>query len=141
MTRTGQSHTIRVCVDNAEEGCLCGQIYSRQMSEPLSFTDAGSLVLKIEEILEARNFPQAYQCVRTFGTKKPVLCDLTGEAGECLSDEIISSAKGRKATFEVSVHTRLNCTWQGSVDWLDGKSPQLFSSDLEFLRLVDGHIC
>ena len=57
-----------------------------------------------------------------------------------MSPEEVSAASGKRATFILHVLTRQNATWQGTVDWLCGGEPDAFSSDLEFLKLVERHI-
>lgn len=130
------SNVIRVCVDSTEGGHLSGRIYSRHISEPLSFYDAGNLVLLIEDILDEQRFPQAFQRIRIFATRESAVAPVS-DPENCLSDDVVRAVSGKIATFEVNVLTRQSSTWQGVVDWLDGNPPRPFSSDLQFLRLVD----
>lgn len=127
---------LRVCVDAAEGGRLSGQVYAARLAAPLHFSDAGSLVLRIEEVLDSRNFPQAFRRTRTFSAKPaPHAEAMEPERG--FSPAEVAVAQGGFATFTVNVTSRHSSTWQGSVDWLDGTPPHPFSSDLEFLRLLD----
>jgi hypothetical protein len=131
------NNAIRICVDSTQGGHLSGRIYSLHISEPLPFSDAGNLVLIIEDILDAQNFPQAFQRARMFVAREPAACPVDGGPEECLAAGVVSSAFGNMATFELAVLSRQCSTWQGVIDWLDGNPPTSFSSDLEFLRLVD----
>lgn len=134
------SNAVRVCVDSTQGGHLSGRIYSRHISEPLSFSDAGNLVLMVEDILDAQNFPQAFQRARMFVAREPAVSPVANTPEDCLSADAVLAASGDKATFEVTVLSRQSSTWQGFIDWLDGNPPLPFSSDLEFLRLVDERI-
>ena len=55
------SSALRVCVDHAGGGYLSGLVYSQRVTEPIPFTDIGNLLLRLDEVLEAQNFPQAFQ--------------------------------------------------------------------------------
>jgi hypothetical protein len=128
---------LRVCVDSVEGGRFSGQVYSRQFSQPLFFSDAGNLVLKVEEVLDAQNFPQAFQRTRIFVPKENTSTVAVDDPADGLSAETVAAAKGKVTTFVMHVLSRQSSTWQGIIDFLDGRPPQTFSSDLEFLRLVD----
>lgn len=128
-----QNSVLRICVDSP----LRGEIRAVGLPAPLPFADGGSLVLRIEEILDRRNYPQAFQRSRRFAPAHPAPA-AEGEAAERgFTLEEVTAASGRAGAFSVHVVSRQSATWQGSVDWLDGTPPTPFSSDLEFLRLVD----
>ena len=116
---------FRICVDSVEQGWVSGRIFSRRLTEPMVFSDLGSLLLQVEELLEKQDFPQAFQQMRTF----------TGTA-----PGTVASAWGKRATFVLYIITRRNASWQGKVDWLDGGEPDAFTSDLEFLKLAENHL-
>lgn len=128
---------FRVCVDSVEQGCLNGTVYSRQISQPIPFSDTADLMLKVEEVLDAWNFPMAFQRARIFVPRENSETVAVQDPGEGLSAETVANAKGAVSTFVVRVLSRKNSTWQGTVDWLDGSPPRSFASDLEFLRLTE----
>ena len=51
--------------------------------------------------------------------------------------ETVAEATGEKATFVLRILTRQNATWQGVLEWLEGEQRNNFSSDLEFLKLLE----
>ena len=132
---------IRVCVDQLQEGRISGRVVSRRLTAPFRFGDIGSLLLQLEEVLDAQNFPQAFERTRTFrpgpssGDHVPAAEDLD----HGMTQEEVESAWGAEATFALFVVTRRNTTWQGFVDWLDGSPRQEYASVLELIKLVDDH--
>ena len=57
-----------------------------------------------------------------------------------MSADTVTDAHGLVYTFEVSVTSRRNASWQGMVDWLDGEGRQEFSSALELIKLIEEHV-
>ena len=47
----------------------------------------------------------------------------------------------RKQTFIVEVTDTQDGTWQGRVNWVDGRKEQNFRSVMELLRLIDPVVC
>ncbi len=50
------------------------------------------------------------------------------------------SNKNEEKTFIVTVKSRKNQTWQGTVNWVEEKRIQPFRSALELIRLMDSAI-
>ncbi|KUG04072.1 hypothetical protein ASZ90_018518 [hydrocarbon metagenome] len=46
------------------------------------------------------------------------------------------SAQPIGTTFLVSVRSRQNATWQGMIQWLEGKKTKSFRSQLEMIQLI-----
>lgn len=45
--------------------------------------------------------------------------------------------KGEGATFLMHIQYRQNATWQGTLEWLEGKQKVAFRSTLELIRLME----
>ena len=135
-----QTAALRVCVDRAEDGGLSGRVVSRRLTRPMSFSDIGSLLLRVEAVLDAQNFPQAFQRTRTFDPAKRPDVPTAASLDEGMSPEAVEAAKGEVSTFQLYVTTRRNTTWQGAVDWLDGSPRVAFDSVLELIKLTDEHL-
>ena len=92
-------------------------------------------------MLDAQNFPQAFQRVRTF---VPGKMEQQPPAALGVEDGIpageVAAAAGQVTTFLLSVVTRRNTTWQGYLEWLDSGERQEFESVLELLKLTDQHV-
>ena len=130
------SAALRVCVDQSDNGRISGMVYSQRLTRPMAFSDIGSLVLRLDEVLEKQNFPQAFQHSRSFReheSRVPAAAD----PSEGIPLEEVEGAAGALATFTLYVISRRNASWQGWVDWMDGSPRQQFSSALELIRLAD----
>lgn len=57
---------FRVCVDEISEGRIRGHVVSRRLTAPISFQDVGDFLIKLEELMDRQNFPQAFERTRTF---------------------------------------------------------------------------
>ena len=108
------SAALRVCVDRAEQGRISGRVFGQRLVRPIVFTDIGDLLLQVEAVLDAQNFPQAFQRVRTF---VPGKMEQQPPAALGVEDGIpageVAAAAGQVTTFLLSVVTRRNTTWQG----------------------------
>lgn len=131
-----QNGAIRICVDRMEENRASGRVFSQRLTAPIVFSDLGGLLLQLESLLEKQNFPQAFQRMRSFTSEAP-----TYPAGllpeNAMIPETVEQARGGKATFVLRILTRQNATWQGMLEWLEGERRDSFSSDLEFLKLLE----
>ena len=130
---------FRICVDQMEDGRLSGRIVSQRLTAPMAFADLGDLLLKVEGVLDAQNFPQASQRIRTFvqdASEYPA----SVLPGGAMSEAEVEASRGALTTFQLAILTRRNATWQGAVDWMEGQSPMSFSSALALLSLVDRHM-
>ncbi len=134
-----QNGAIRICVDRLEGNRAGGRVLSQRLTAPMAFSDLGSLLLQLESLLERQNFPQAFQRMRSFTKEAPEYpAGLLPEGA--MAPEAVAAARGETATFVLRVLTRQNATWQGILEWLEGERRDRFSSDLEFLKLVEVHL-
>ena len=136
MNLTHPSAALRVCVDRAEDGRISGRVFSQRLTQPMAFSDVGSLLLQLEEVLDRQNFPQAFQRTRSFAKERAAV-PAAPEPALGMSAGEVEAAHGEAATFLLYVLTRRNTTWQGKLDWLDGSPAQNFDSALELIKLTD----
>ena len=80
---------VRICVDQVTDGRICGRAVSRRLLRPFSFSDIGGLLLQLEEVLDAQNFPQAFERTRTF-------CPERGEGSAALAAKDLNSGMSRE---------------------------------------------
>lgn len=137
---THSNAALRVCIDKVQDDGISGRVFSRRLTAPLPFSDIGSMLLKLEAVLDRQNFPQAFQRTRTFTAGKHTSVPAAASLDEGMSAEEVAAATGALATFVIYVITRRSTTWQGRVDWLDGSPPEAFSSVLELIKLIDQHL-
>ena len=132
-----KSSELRVCVDFVSDGRMSGKVYSMRLSNPIEFSDVNDFILKIEDVLDAQNYPQAFQAKRIFqetpSTATPCVSD---DSSERLDEKTVNEMRGKLTTFSVLVTSRLNTSWQGVIDKLDGSDKLAFNSDLQFIQLL-----
>ena len=130
--------SLRFCVDQIRGNTLCGRVFSRRLTCPITFEDVGSLALELERVFNQQNFPQAFQRARTFLREEQAESRAAAEPLQGMSGEEVAEQRGEIATFVVLVRRRRNSTWQGHIDWMDGTQKLEFSSFLELFRLMNG---
>ena len=137
---------MRIAVDENDDGRIRGSVYSQRLKEPIPFTDAADMLLRIENVLDEQDFPRAFQKKRTFGAAAKKAAQKGGEAVQDSEDEdddgymdqeTVNRAKGRVSTFDVNVITRQNTSWQGYLDWLDESPKIAYNSVLELLSMIE----
>lgn len=92
------------------------------------------LVQAIEDDIMAAKFPQSATRYRTWGAGPTPVARRLGTGGGQAADE--QSESTRILTFIVRVLYSQNATWQGSVQWLEGKQARQYRSVNELLRLM-----
>ena len=133
-----QTAALRICVDG--DG-FTGRIVGQRVYSPIHFSDINDFVTQVDALLDAQNFPRAFQQIRTFTDKEQP------EVPAALSPEQLSRADdvagqtGRRATFQLLIRSRQNASWQGCIDWLDGSEKKDFGSTLEFMKLLCDGLC
>lgn len=127
---------ICICMDDVVDGNTTGRFYHCYSEQPIYFYDICSCVLRIENLFNEINFPQASTKLRSFLKNKP---ETVGkELEKYMTPEEVVNQKGLNSTFVVHVQYRQNSTWQGSVVWADKNITKNFRSTLELLKLIDG---
>ena len=118
--------TTTVCVDSYENGVLRGRFYNPYLEEGRRFESLAQFLLEMERALDTMEFPKSFTAVRTFAP-------LPGER----SSPEVEFCAGDMATFAVRIIFRQNASWQGAVQWLEGRQEQSFRSALELIFLLD----
>ena len=131
-----QSAALRVCIDEVEHGRFCGRITGQRLSSPIFFEDLIDFVVQVDALLDVQKFPQAFQRIRSF-TDKVLPSVPAVQTKDELSDlETVVASSGAVTTFSLQIFTRMNASWQGSVDWLDHSDKQHFDSTLELIKII-----
>ena len=123
--------TTSVCIDSYENQVPVGHFYNPYYPEGVHFYGVMDFLLKMEEMLDQMNFPQAFSGIRTFSKPMTVVVKESHEG---------KIQKGKLATFALKVLFRQNTSWQGSIRWLEGEHEESFRSVLELLILIDSAI-
>ena len=138
---THDNSVLRVCVDGVNDHATFGRVFSRRLVETLEFTDLNSLFLRLEQLFDRQNFPQAFQRTRVI-VRDTLLQEAAAaaDASAGMSEDMVSAQRGAVATFDLRVTSRRDATWQGDVDWLDGSARQEFACSLELLRMLSAKL-
>ena len=128
---------ITVCVDESQASEISGRLYHGYSQEPQSFENVVQLIRYMADFYDSIRFPESSVVLREFTSEKRAMEELHEKSMEY---QQLMEQNGICATFHIFVKYRQNATWQGTVDWLCGGEPDAFSSDLEFLKLVERHI-
>jgi hypothetical protein len=136
--RLDQSNSaLRICVDCITHGQINGRVYGQRLARPLIFGDIGDMLLQIDDVLNAQNYPRAFQRKRRFGMEDNAAAPPLKEiSGDLMSKDAVEASRGEIFTFSVNIIARQNTSWQGYIDWLDGSRLIDFRSALEFIRIV-----
>lgn len=148
VLRPSNSATSYVFVDRLCHNDIHGRVYNPFLKREAAFQGVYSLLKNLEWIFDALDFPQATHVTRVFNLARPdtnKAMQATGQkyrkqvsevVEEVATHEIKAEPDG-KGTFIIRVLYRQNATWQGSIQWVEGKKTQNFRSDLEMLKLID----
>ncbi|MBR3703994.1 MAG: hypothetical protein IKM11_00680 [Oscillospiraceae bacterium] len=128
--------SLRVCVDRVNGCAAAGRVFGRRLTAPILFDDLSSLALRLDQVFDQQNFPQAFQSHRTFLREKDWEESAVADLSDGMSEEMVNAQYGAIATFEILMVSRRNSSWQGMIDWLDGRERRNFYGYLELLRLL-----
>ena len=117
-----------ICIDSYADSNPTGRMYNMHYNEIQPFRSLSELLFRIEESLDDLKFPRAFESIRRFDAQKKSI-----EKSDCT----LKMLSGSLATFSVKILFRQNASWQGSVNWLEGKSQESFRSVLELVSLMD----
>lgn len=120
--------TTLLCVDSYQDGVLAGRFYNPSHEQCHSFQSLTQFLVEMEQRLDAMAFPQSFAAIRTFSSG-------TGTVVPWHNN--VQNMQGELATFAIRILFRQNASWQGSVNWLEGRKEQSFRSVLELIFLID----
>lgn len=136
---THQNSFLYLCVDCVENGHISGRVFSQRLTQPMGFSDLGSLFLQVDHLMDQQGFPQAFQDIRSFVSEHSFTPELpaaaTPQQGMPIGE--VLEARGARDTLVLSIVTRQNATWQGRIHRLDCGNATQFSSALELLAYLE----
>lgn len=131
-----QASALHVCVNSTYGSGFCGRITGPRLNAPLFFTDINNFIVQVDALLDIQQFPQAFQRIRSFTSKEQPSVPAVLTMEEMNSHTADEALTDNGTAFLLYIFSRQNASWQGAVDWMDGSDRQLFSSTLEFMRLI-----
>ncbi len=129
---------LRICIDKNNNGQIGGRVFGQRLENTLIFDDLLNFILMIDALLDKQNFPRAFQRRRSFAQQElPSRPPAAEIEGDLMSKDFVEEQLGALATLELSIITRQNTSWQGTIVWQDNKQRQSFKSALEFVRHIN----
>ncbi len=138
---------VCLCVDAAQDGDYSGKLWHQYSDEPVDINDSRDFMIKMEEILDAWDFPQRSLAERFFKGKSDA--DTAGKragAPHKLPIDAVAEAKGVRniqnkrgelGTFVIRISYRQNASWQGRVIHAENDTAEDFLSELELIKFID----
>lgn len=124
---------ITVCIDKSINGIISGRLLCPILPRPHHFTDVGSMLLQMEEMLDTIGYPCAFQRLRSFNDEPPKYSK--PNYAEKVIPILPEQKKGELLTATVRIISRQNASWQGVAEIEDGRVFK-FQSCLVFLKLL-----
>ena len=125
--------STRICIDEYVDRVPVGRFYNPYCPEGVQFKGVVELLVKMEDMLNCMQFPQAFLRLRSFAE-----VNMPNEE-KTPGPEI--PHKGTCATFDVCILFRQNASWQGTVAWLEGEKSENFRSVMELITLMNSALC
>lgn len=119
--------TTLICIDSYDGKIPRGRLYNAFLENGVEFNGTIDLLQNMERLLEEIKIPQGFAERRTFLQREAFRQQFTEE----------NIKRGKRATFSLRLLFRQNASWQGSIEWHEGKSDESFRSVLELLLLID----
>lgn len=119
--------TTLICVDSCRSGELTGRLYNSYIQGGESFRSLMELILRLDELLDQMQFPQSYTERRGFRRESLM------SSGQLPVMELQTGICG---TFSLKVLFRQNASWQGTLNWVEGRQEESFRSVLELIHLL-----
>lgn len=126
---------VLVCVDKIEDHEIWGRLYTVVNPDGVKFNGMVALCTELDNMFDTYDFPQPTHVHRSFREKERKQ-NIDGEKAVEYMQLHNLDEHGEKATFVIHVQFRQNASWQGTIQWVDGKKTQRFRSTLEMIKLI-----
>lgn len=122
-----------VRVASYEGSIPCGYVRHWDDQRQINFNGYMEFLNCVEQIVDRVYFDEERVCYRSFDVNN-VIC-ISTEYSKSVFDETVAEEGG--ATFILKIMRRQNCTWQGTLTWLEEEKEENFRSGLELLWLMN----
>ena len=122
-----------ISIDSYEGNIPCGSIYHSDYKQRVDFKGVMEFLQRMEQIMEKMKPSDEVIRYRTFDQEN----EEASSVNYIEPNLTESLPKGKKATFILQILFRRNCSWQGTLVWLEGKKNENFRSFLELLWLMN----
>ena len=122
---------LKICVQEYTDGHIKGQLRGPLVEEPVKFSDAGYMLLQIDEVLNQIGHPRAFNKLRSFFPEPaPVRSPFAPPEHKIPVYE--DDTRDCDHVFFLRVTSRQSASWQGSMEYNGARYP--FKSALQFLK-------
>lgn len=128
---------MNICVDGNEKGELKGRLYHCYTAESVHFSNVVDLIMEVERLCDAINFPQASTKTRSFTEKETVTVT---KPDKVLDQQEIIQHVGEMGTFITHIKFRQQSSWQGEYFWVEKEEVNRFTDTLDFIKQIDNHL-
>ncbi len=125
--REDQYRDMLICVDGYDGRIPTGRLVHPSLGRAVRFCGTVQLLRDVETLLDELRFPETFSRLRRF---RP-------EPEEQQEPAAAAPDTGLAATFRLRVLFRQNASWQGTIQWLEGRRSMPFRSTLELLFFLD----
>ena len=143
MTKTqwyiGAPNGVVVCVNGNRNGEPSGRLYHSYKTEAEDFVNAKEMILHMEALYDALNFPHPGNNERIFAPMEKTGEHYT-ERDRIMKDETLLSKHGDLGTFIIRVQHRQNSSWQGRITWMEQDRTISFRSVWEMVKLIESAV-
>lgn len=130
---------FRVCVDSCGP-VIAGRVISPMCKEEIGFVGLGEMVLRMDKLFDNMGYPQAFQDKRSF---EKVQCGgnvYRGIPEPVFSTEVLRQSSGMVCTYDISVESRRNTSWQGVLWDINGERLADFNGEVQLLDHLEKRI-
>ncbi len=115
-----------------------GHLHHVKSKQICSFSNVLEMALLIQAKLEKVGFPQSATEKRCWTNANPAtgMEDRPDQRREKMRERKSTVTPKGGPTFFIRISYRQNASWQGSIQWLEGKSTRFFRSHLEMVMLM-----
>lgn len=124
---------FRVCIDRYQED-ISGRVCSPVSEEDIPFSGIGELLVKMDKLFDDIGYPQAFQDKRSFEEEKSMGNVYRGIPEAVRDVRGILEQKGICCTYDISVESRRNTSWQGVIYDVAGGKREKFKGEVELLE-------
>lgn len=132
---------LMIYVEQYEDGIPEGKMVNLFVKETIHFRGFGDMLVKMDQVYDYLDFPQAAHEPRSFMEHAPQDYDYLAPYKKRFFTAVPLMGRPREnekamQTFFVRTQFRHNGSWQGSIVWLEKKREQNFISALQCLKLM-----
>lgn len=130
-------NSLRVCINQREEGEVAGFLCSVALQEILYFSGKIEFVLKVNEAYDRIGQPQSQQVLRSFQEEDgPQYNSYKGNPVRYHTSDEIRKYAGSEVTYDLVMVSRKHAEWQGILKHTDGRIKGEFESVLRCLKML-----